>query len=193
MNVSQNLRFFSLLTVLLGRQKDKGPWSWCHDDNLFLIYWLSANTLLLITSIIMGDNPHLLLGRIRFFNTCIECLKRSQPMPQSLCYVPKEVCYKVCKDSSFTSSASSGVPAGGSKTLIPVFESPLQTPHIKKLCKYNIELKKGTCIRTTGEEYRNSQGLWVKITKVILLQSLQITQYKHLQSMGYCNFLSHRK
>lgn len=102
-------------------------------------------------------------------------------MPESLCYVPKEVCYKVCKDSSFNSSASSGVPAGGSKTLIPVFESPLQTPHIKKLCKYNIELKKGTCIRTTGEEYRNSQGLWVKITKVNFLHYLcrfsQIIQF----------------
>ncbi|CAF95462.1 unnamed protein product [Tetraodon nigroviridis] len=113
----------------------------------------------------MYNNPHLLLGRIRLLNRCIECLKRSESMPESLCYVPKEVCYKVCKDSSFSSSASSGVPAGGSKTLIPVFENPLQTPHIKKLCKYNIELKKGTCIRTTGEEYRNSQGLWVKITK----------------------------
>lgn len=118
--------------------------------------------------IIMYNNPHLLLGRIRLLNRCIECLKRSESMPESLCYVPKEVCYKVCKDSSFSSSASSGVPAGGSKTLIPVFENPLQTPHIKKLCKYNIELKKGTCIRTTGEEYRNSQGLWVKITKVNL-------------------------
>lgn len=95
-------------------------------------------------------------------------------MPESLCYVPKEVCYKVCKDSSLNSSASSGVPAGGSKTLIPVFENPLQTPHIKKLCKYNIELKKGTCIRTTGEEYRNSQGLWVKITKVNFMHSLWI-------------------
>lgn len=87
-------------------------------------------------------------------------------MPESMCYVPKEVCYKVCKDSSSTSSASSGASVGGSKTLISVYENPHQTPHIKKLCKYNIELKKGTCIRTTGEEYRNSQGLWVKITKV---------------------------
>uniref|UniRef100_A0A674MRU3 HECT domain containing 3 n=1 Tax=Takifugu rubripes TaxID=31033 RepID=A0A674MRU3_TAKRU len=113
----------------------------------------------------MCNNPHLLLGRIRFLNRCIECLKRSESMPESLCYIPKEVCYKVCKDSSFTTSASSGVPAGGAKTLIPVFDIPLQTPHIKKLCKYNIELKKGTCIRTTGEQYRNSQGLWVKITK----------------------------
>lgn len=116
----------------------------------------------------LGDSPHLLLGSIRFVNRTIECFKRSEPVPESLCYVPKEVCYKICKDSSSTSSASSGASAGGSavgKTLVSVFENPHQTPHNKKLCKYNIEPKKGACIRTTGEEYRNSQGLWVKITK----------------------------
>lgn len=145
------------------KEKEEGPRSWCDvdGDSLLLIHWLTTS--LIIT---MCNDPRLLLGRIRFLNRSIECLKRSESMPESLCYVPKEVCYKVCKDSSFTTSSSSGVPAGGSKTLIPVFENPLQTPHIKKLCKYNIELKKGTCIRTTGEEYRNSQGLWVKITKV---------------------------
>nr|XP_046264244.1 E3 ubiquitin-protein ligase HECTD3-like isoform X2 [Scatophagus argus] len=117
----------------------------------------------------LGDNPRLLLGRIRFLNRCIECFKRSEPIPESLCYVPREVCYKICKDSSSTASAASGPSAVGSivgKTLVSVFESPHQTPHMKKLCKHNIELKKGTCIRTTGEEYRNSQGLWVKIIKM---------------------------
>ncbi|XP_075877887.1 E3 ubiquitin-protein ligase HECTD3 isoform X1 [Nelusetta ayraudi] len=112
-----------------------------------------------------GDNPHLLLGRIRFLNSCIECFKSSEPLPESLYYVPKEVCYKICKDSS--TSSSSGPSGGGSiggKTLIAVYENPNQTPH-KKLCKYNIEPKKGACIRTTGDEYRNSQGLWVKMTK----------------------------
>ncbi|TKS79447.1 E3 ubiquitin-protein ligase HECTD3 [Collichthys lucidus] len=118
----------------------------------------------------LGDNPHLLLGRIRFLNKCIESFKRSEPAPDPLCYIPKEVCYKVCKDSSSTGScASSSGPAAGAssvgKTLVSVFENPHQNPHIKKLCKYNIEPKKGTCIRTTGEEYRNSQGLWVKIIK----------------------------
>uniref|UniRef100_A0A8C2WIG5 HECT domain containing 3 n=1 Tax=Cyclopterus lumpus TaxID=8103 RepID=A0A8C2WIG5_CYCLU len=116
----------------------------------------------------LGDNPHLLLGRIRFLNRCIECFKRSEVVPECLCYVPKEVCYKICKDSSSTSSASTGASTGGStvgKTLVSVYESPHHTPHIKKLGKYNIEPKKGTCIRTTGEEYCNSQGLWVKINK----------------------------
>lgn len=117
----------------------------------------------------MGDNPHLLLGRIRFLNRCIETFRRSEPVPECLCYVPKEVCYKICKDSSSSSSASSsGASAGGStvgKTIVSVFESPHQTAHSKKACKYNIEPKKGTCIRTTGEEYCNSQGLWVKMNK----------------------------
>lgn len=156
------------------------------DDNLFLNRWPFSSPL------IMCNNPHLLLGRIRFLNRCIECLKRSESMPESLCYIPKEVCYKVCKDSSFTTSASSGVPAGGAKTLIPVFENPLQTPHIKKLCKYNIELKKGTCIRTTGEQYRNSQGLWVKITKVnlctpwLFLRSYHIITVSDKNTVIFC-------
>lgn len=128
----------------------------------------SNSTIIIIMS--FGDNPHLLLGRIRFLNSCIECFKSSEPLPESLYYVPKEVCYKICKDSS--TSSSSGPSGGGSiggKTLIAVYENPNQTPH-KKLCKYNIEPKKGACIRTTGDEYRNSQGLWVKMTKVSVLQ-----------------------
>lgn len=124
----------------------------------------------------MGDNPHLLLGRIRFLNRCIETFRRSEPVPECLCYVPKEVCYKICKDSSSSSSASSsGASVGGStvgKTIVSVFESPHQTAHSKKACKYNIEPKKGTCIRTTGEEYCNSQGLWVKINKVRRLDAV---------------------
>lgn len=117
----------------------------------------------------LGDNPHLLLGRVRFLNRCIECFKRGEALPECLCYVPKEVCYKICKDSSSASSASTGASAGGStagKTLVAVFESPHQAPQVKRCAKYNIEPRKGTCVRTTGEEYCNSQGLWVKINKV---------------------------
>ncbi|XP_028329338.1 E3 ubiquitin-protein ligase HECTD3 isoform X1 [Gouania willdenowi] len=115
----------------------------------------------------LGDNPHLVLGRVRFLNRCIESFKKSEPVPECLCYVPKEVCYKICKDSSSTSS-SSGAAAGGSsvgKTLVSVFENPNQSIHSKKSSKYTLEPKKGTCIRTTGEEYCNNQGLWVKLDK----------------------------
>lgn len=195
--VSHRIFWFSLVWQRQnGRHSlsQKGsPGLWCD------VRWRQPvfEPLTLLIFIIMCNNPHLLLGRIRFLNRCIECLKRSESMPESLCYIPKEVCYKVCKDSSFTTSASSGVPAGGAKTLIPVFDNPLQTPHIKKLCKYNIELKKGTCVRTTGEQYRNSQGLWVKITKVnlctpwLFLRSYHLYNYSKWQE--YCNILSHIK
>ncbi|XP_046882909.1 E3 ubiquitin-protein ligase HECTD3-like [Hypomesus transpacificus] len=114
-----------------------------------------------------GDNPHVLLGRIRFLNKCIECFRKNELVPECLCYVPKEVCYKICKDSSSNSTASfsSSASISAGKTLVSVWESPHQTPHSKKLYKYNIELKKGAIFRTTGEEYCNSQGLWVKINK----------------------------
>uniref|UniRef100_A0A3B4DS82 HECT domain containing 3 n=1 Tax=Pygocentrus nattereri TaxID=42514 RepID=A0A3B4DS82_PYGNA len=94
-------------------------------------------------------NPHLLLGRIRCLNRCIECFRRGEALPESLCFVPKEVCYKICKDSS---------------TLVPVWDHPNQPPN-RKTAKCTIEPKKGTCIRTSGEEYYNSHGLWVKISK----------------------------
>uniref|UniRef100_A0A673FYB4 E3 ubiquitin-protein ligase HECTD3-like n=1 Tax=Sinocyclocheilus rhinocerous TaxID=307959 RepID=A0A673FYB4_9TELE len=115
---------------------------------------------------VLHDNPHTLLGRIRFLNKCIECFRKSEALPESLCYVPKEVCYKICKDSSSGSASASSSTAGnsGGKSVVSVWESPHQAPH-KKLCKCNIEPKKGTCIRTTGEEYCNSHGLWVKISK----------------------------
>ncbi|XP_077415673.1 E3 ubiquitin-protein ligase HECTD3 isoform X1 [Vanacampus margaritifer] len=115
----------------------------------------------------LGDSPHLLLGRIRFLNRCIECFRKSEPLPESLCYVPREVCYKICKDSSSISCAAASGASTGScgKTVVSVFDSPHQSPINKKLCKFTIELKKGTCIRTTGEEYCNSQGLWVKVNK----------------------------
>ncbi|XP_033838136.1 E3 ubiquitin-protein ligase HECTD3 isoform X1 [Periophthalmus magnuspinnatus] len=128
----------------------------------------------------LGESPHLLLGRIRFINRCIECFPRSEPVPECLCYVPKEVCYKICKDSS-SASASSGPSAGVStvgKTIVSVFDSPHQTPQSKKLSKYHIEPKKGTCIRTSGEEYCNSQGLWVKVNKE------QLDEQKPGQELG---------
>ncbi|KAF4086499.1 hypothetical protein AMELA_G00107190 [Ameiurus melas] len=116
-----------------------------------------------------GGDPHLLLGRIRFLNRSIECFRRSEPLPESLCFVPKEVCYKICRDSSSnsassSSSASTSAAGTGGLVSIPVWESPHQAPN-KKSCKFTIEPKKGTCIRTSGEEYYNSHGLWVKITK----------------------------
>ncbi|KAL0966987.1 hypothetical protein UPYG_G00303120 [Umbra pygmaea] len=115
-----------------------------------------------------GDNPHVLLGRIRFLNKCIECFRNTEALPECLCYVPKEVCYKICKDSTSNSTATSTTPIANSstgKTLVSVWVSPYQATQSKRLFKFNIEPKKGTCVRTTGEEYCNSHGLWVKISK----------------------------
>uniref|UniRef100_A0AAR2K6C5 HECT domain-containing protein n=1 Tax=Pygocentrus nattereri TaxID=42514 RepID=A0AAR2K6C5_PYGNA len=114
-----------------------------------------------------GENPHLLLGRIRCLNRCIECFRRGEALPESLCFVPKEVCYKICKDSSAgsgSSSSSASCGNSGGKTLVPVWDHPNQPPN-RKTAKCTIEPKKGTCIRTSGEEYYNSHGLWVKISK----------------------------
>uniref|UniRef100_A0A8C5HZZ3 E3 ubiquitin-protein ligase HECTD3-like n=1 Tax=Gouania willdenowi TaxID=441366 RepID=A0A8C5HZZ3_GOUWI len=107
----------------------------------------------------LDDSPHLLLGRIRFLNRCIESFKKSKPLPESLCYVPKEVCYKISKDSSST-AAIAGESAG--RSVFPVLESPY---HSKNLYKFTIELKKGMFIRTTGEEYCNNRGKWIKLNK----------------------------
>nr|XP_015210635.1 PREDICTED: E3 ubiquitin-protein ligase HECTD3 [Lepisosteus oculatus] len=115
-----------------------------------------------------GENSHVLLGRIRFLVECIDCFRNSKPLPASLCFVPKEVCYKICKDSSSGANAPAGASSCSSsagKSLVSVWESPSQAPQSKKLFKFNIEPKKGTCIRTTGEEYCNSYGLWVKLNK----------------------------
>uniref|UniRef100_A0A8B9H6Q8 HECT domain containing 3 n=1 Tax=Astyanax mexicanus TaxID=7994 RepID=A0A8B9H6Q8_ASTMX len=114
-----------------------------------------------------GQNPHTLLGRIRFLNRCTECFRTGEPLPESLCFVPREVCYKICKDSSSnsgSSSSSSSAGNSGGKTLVPVWDHPNQPP-TRKTARCTIEPKKGTCIRTSGEEYYNSHGLWVKISK----------------------------
>ncbi|XP_078527890.1 E3 ubiquitin-protein ligase HECTD3-like isoform X1 [Lissotriton helveticus] len=107
------------------------------------------------------DSPHLLLGRIRFLLDCIACFRGGQPLPEALCYVPSEVQYKICKDSSSPSSASAS-----RGTFLPVFASPSDGKQSqKKLSRGSIEVKRGGCIRATGEEYYNSYGLWVKLNK----------------------------
>ncbi|XP_062872482.1 E3 ubiquitin-protein ligase HECTD3 [Trichomycterus rosablanca] len=120
----------------------------------------------------VGEKPNLVPGRIRFLFRCVQNFRRKQPLPESLCYVPKEVCYKVCKDSGSGSGSSSTAPGScppGGVTLIPVWESPHSPPN-RKTAKFNIETRKGTCIRTSGEEYYNTHGLWLKITKEQLEQ-----------------------
>ncbi|KAH1166591.1 hypothetical protein KIL84_015763 [Mauremys mutica] len=100
-----------------------------------------------------ADTPHQLLGRIRCLAECVGCFGRARPLPAALCYVPRRVCYKLCRDPAAA--------AGSGRSLLSVSESPARGSK-----KVAIELRKGTCVRATGEEYCNSQGLWVKLSQV---------------------------
>lgn len=114
-----------------------------------------------------SESPHLLLGRLRFLSEAIGCLIRAEPLPAALGYVPCEVQYKLCKDPSAQASAS----ASG-RSLLSVWESPSKAaggagPGIRKSPgRATIEVRKGSCIRASGEEYCNGHGLWVKLTRV---------------------------
>ncbi|KAG8437018.1 hypothetical protein GDO86_007920 [Hymenochirus boettgeri] len=103
------------------------------------------------------DNPHLLLGQIRCVLECIDCFRRAIPLPESLCYIPGEVQYKICKDPSSSSS---------SRSLLTVWEAPgYSKQNLKNLSRATVEVQKGSCVRATGEEYCNSNGFWVKLSK----------------------------
>ncbi|XP_053549532.1 E3 ubiquitin-protein ligase HECTD3 isoform X2 [Bombina bombina] len=103
------------------------------------------------------DNPHRLLGQIRCVLECIDCFRYAKPLPDALCYVPGEVQYKVCKDPSASTSG---------RTLLTVWEAPgYLKQNLKKLSRATVEVRKGSCVRATGEEYCNANGLWVKLSK----------------------------
>ncbi|ETE72039.1 E3 ubiquitin-protein ligase HECTD3, partial [Ophiophagus hannah] len=101
------------------------------------------------------------------------CLTRAEPLPAALGYVPHEVQYKLCKDPSAQGAAS----ASG-RSLLSVWESPSKAAGgagagIRKgPGRATIELRKGSCIRASGEEYCNGHGLWVKLTRE------QLQEYK---------------
>ncbi|XP_053325726.1 E3 ubiquitin-protein ligase HECTD3 [Spea bombifrons] len=104
-----------------------------------------------------SDNPHRLLGQIRCVLECIDGLRHTKPLPEALCYIPGEVQYKICKDPSSSSSA---------RCLLTVWEAPgFSRQNLKKLSRGTVEVRKGSCVRATGEEYCNANGLWVKLSK----------------------------
>ncbi|KAM4641143.1 E3 ubiquitin-protein ligase HECTD3 isoform 2-T3 [Discoglossus pictus] len=103
------------------------------------------------------DNPHQLLGQIRCVLECIDCFRCVRPLPDALCYIPGEVQYKICKDPNASSST---------RTLLTVWEAPgYSKQNLKKLQRGTMEVRKGSCVRATGEEYCNANGLWVKLSK----------------------------
>ncbi|XP_030061835.1 E3 ubiquitin-protein ligase HECTD3 [Microcaecilia unicolor] len=98
--------------------------------------------------------PAALLARLRCLLDCVRCLRSCLPLPSPLCYVPRQLHYKVCKD-------------GGAGTwdcsLLPVWDTPAAARH--KLPRATIELRKGSVLRITGEEYCDERGLWGKLNK----------------------------
>ncbi|XP_030310729.1 E3 ubiquitin-protein ligase HECTD3 isoform X1 [Calypte anna] len=104
-----------------------------------------------------GEAPHQVLGRLRFLLQCSECFRRSRALPAALCYVPREVQYKICKDPTATAAAA--------RSLLSVWDSPGPARGGKRAARATIEVRKGGCLRATGEEYCNGAGLWVKLSK----------------------------
>uniref|UniRef100_A0A8C3TY63 HECT domain E3 ubiquitin protein ligase 3 n=1 Tax=Catharus ustulatus TaxID=91951 RepID=A0A8C3TY63_CATUS len=105
-----------------------------------------------------GEAPHQMLGRLRFLLQCSECFRRAQALPPALCYVPREVQYKICKDPSAAAAAAA-------RSLLSVWDSPGPARGGKRAARATIEVRKGGCLRATGEEYCNGAGLWVKLSK----------------------------
>lgn len=114
------------------------------------------------------ESPRQLLGRIRFLAEAAQNLRAGRPLPAALAFVPREVLYKLYKD-----------PAGPSRVLLPVWEAeglglrvgaagpaPGTGSGPLRAARDSIELRRGACVRTTGEELCNGHGLWVKLTKV---------------------------
>ncbi|XP_074893693.1 E3 ubiquitin-protein ligase HECTD3-like isoform X2 [Buteo buteo] len=106
-----------------------------------------------------GEAPHQVLGRLRFLLQCSECFRRARALPAALCYVPREVQYKICKDPSAAAAAAAA------RSLLSVWDSPGPARGGKRAARATIEVRKGGCLRATGEEYCNGAGLWVKLSK----------------------------
>lgn len=115
------------------------------------------------------ESPRQLLGRVRFLAEAAQSLRAGRPLPAALAFVPREVLYKLYKD-----------PAGPSRVLLPVWEAeglglrvgaagsaPGTGSGPLRAARDSIELRRGACVRTTGEELCNGHGLWVKLTKVL--------------------------
>ncbi|XP_040087884.1 E3 ubiquitin-protein ligase HECTD3 [Oryx dammah] len=120
------------------------------------------------------ESPRQLLGRVRFLAEAAKSLRAGRPLPAALAFVPREVLYKLYKD-----------PAGPSRVLLPVWEAeglglrvgatgpaPGTGSGALRAARDSIELRRGACVRTTGEELCNGHGLWVKLTKEQLAEHL---------------------
>ncbi|XP_030350371.1 E3 ubiquitin-protein ligase HECTD3-like isoform X2 [Strigops habroptila] len=124
-----------------------------------------------------GETPHQVLGRLRFLLQCSECFRRARALPAALCYVPREVQYKICKDTAAAAAAA----AAAARSLLSVWDSPGPARGGKRAARATIEVRKGGCLRATGEEYCNGAGLWVKLSK----EQLEECTGSHDQAEGW--------
>lgn len=100
-----------------------------------------------------GEAPHQVLGRLRFLLQCSECFRRARALPAALCYVPREVQYKICKDPSAPAAAAA-------RSLLSVWDSPGPARGGKRAARATIEEQL--------EEYRSGCDLeegWVLVCK----------------------------
>ncbi|CAN2390345.1 HECT domain containing E3 ubiquitin protein ligase 3, partial [Pristimantis euphronides] len=103
------------------------------------------------------SSPRRLLGRVRCLLECVDCFRRAAPLPEPLCYVPGEVLYKLCRDPSAPPAA---------RALLTVWEAPgYSKQNLKRLLRATVEVRRGSCVRATGDEYGNANGLWVKLSQ----------------------------
>lgn len=130
--------------------------------------WASFRRFAMATPGVALESPRQLLGRVRFLAEAARNLRAGRPLPAALAFVPREVLYKLYKD-----------PAGPSRVLLPVWEAEGLGLRVGaagaaagtvsgplRAARDSIELRRGACVRTTGEELCNGHGLWVKLTKV---------------------------
>ncbi|XP_028902461.1 E3 ubiquitin-protein ligase HECTD3 [Ornithorhynchus anatinus] len=103
--------------------------------------------------------PQQLLGRVRFLREAACCLRAGEALPAALAFVPREVLYKLCRDPPGTG------PPARTPVLLPVWDTPNQAPGPRRPGRPAVRLRRGHCLRATGEELCNAQGLWVRISK----------------------------
>lgn len=93
------------------------------------------------------DPARLRLGRIRCLKEVVQCLEETKPLPDALCFVPKQV--------DFMSS--------GKGNALGVYQSP--STDSKKIG----DIKNDTAVKISarGLDVWNDQGHWIQLTEVL--------------------------
>lgn len=97
-----------------------------------------------------GLGPHRRrVARIRCLLECVKCLYERKALPESFCYVASEVEYR-----------------SQSKTTIRLFPEPKKAKKLTGFQPKELQLTSESRLIATGEEFYDSQGKWLKLTKV---------------------------